>query len=151
LTTYEIKVVGSLGPAPGRAFAGLAVEAGPNVTVVSGDLDRRGLQVLLGRMRVMGLELLEIRQVRRGATSPLCGSFRLSRGVLHARQREQFEAQHQDAVQCAVQGGLVQVADQDGVRAGGLDPEIAECFAADIAQPARDHDPVLVRAHMSSD
>ena len=38
---YEIRVIGSLGPATGPAFAGLAVEAGPTVTVLSGDLDGR--------------------------------------------------------------------------------------------------------------
>jgi len=59
---YEIRVIGSLGPATGPAFAGLAVEAGPTVTVLSGDLDRQGLQVLLNRMHAMGLELVAIRR-----------------------------------------------------------------------------------------
>jgi hypothetical protein len=59
---YEIRVVGSLGPAAGSALAGLEVEVGPTVTVLSGDLDRRGLQVLLARMHAMGLELVAIRR-----------------------------------------------------------------------------------------
>jgi hypothetical protein len=62
LPMYEIRVIGSLGPAARQAFAGLAVEAEPTVTVLSGDLDRRGLQVLLNRMHAMGLELVAIRR-----------------------------------------------------------------------------------------
>ena len=59
---YEISVMGSLGPAAGQAFPGLAVEVGPTVTVLSGDLDQHGLQVLLDRMHAMGLELVGIRR-----------------------------------------------------------------------------------------
>ena len=62
MSSYEIRVIGSLGPAAGQAFADLAVEVGPTVTVLSGDLDRRGLQVLLDRMHAMDLELLAIRR-----------------------------------------------------------------------------------------
>ena len=62
MSNYEIKVIGSFGAAAGPAFGGLAVDVGPNVTVVSGDLDRRGLQVLLNRMHAMGLELVAIRR-----------------------------------------------------------------------------------------
>jgi hypothetical protein len=60
--TYEIRVIGSLGPDADQAFAGLQVEAGPTVTVLSGELDRRGLQTLLNRMQAMGLELVGIRR-----------------------------------------------------------------------------------------
>jgi hypothetical protein len=59
---YEIKVIGVLGPEAVQAFAGLAVDVGPNVTVVSGDLDRRGLQAVLERMDALGLELVAIRR-----------------------------------------------------------------------------------------
>lgn len=59
---YEIKVMGSLDPAAGQTFPGLAVEVGPTVTVLSGDLDQHGLQVLLDRMHAMGLELVGIRR-----------------------------------------------------------------------------------------
>jgi hypothetical protein len=59
---YEIRVIGSLGPAAGPAFADLVVHVEPAVTVLSGDLDRRGLQVLLNRMHAMGLELVAIRR-----------------------------------------------------------------------------------------
>ena len=61
-TTYEITFIGSPGPAAAQAFTGLKVDVGPAVTVVSGDLDRRGLQALLNRMRAMGLELVAIRR-----------------------------------------------------------------------------------------
>jgi hypothetical protein len=54
--TYEIKLIGSLGPAAGQAFADLAVDVGPAGTVLSGDLDRRGLQALVNRIHAMGLE-----------------------------------------------------------------------------------------------
>jgi hypothetical protein len=60
--TYEITVIGALGPAAAQAFAGLAVDVGPSVTVLSGDLDQRDLQALLDRMRAMGLELVAIRR-----------------------------------------------------------------------------------------
>jgi hypothetical protein len=60
--TYEITVLGSPGPAEAQAFVGLAVDVGPTVTVVSGELDRRALQALLERIRVMGLELVSIRR-----------------------------------------------------------------------------------------
>jgi hypothetical protein len=60
--TYRITVVGSLRPAVVQAFAGLPVDVGPTVTVFHGDLDRRGLRSLLGRMRVMDLELVTIRR-----------------------------------------------------------------------------------------
>jgi len=60
--TYEISVAGSLGQAAGQTFTGLAVDLGPAVTVLSGDLDRRGLQVLLDRIHAMDLELLAIRR-----------------------------------------------------------------------------------------
>jgi len=64
--TYEISVAGPIGPAAGQAFTSLAVDVGAAVTVLSGDLDRRGLQVLLDRMHAMDLELLAIRREPRG-------------------------------------------------------------------------------------
>ena len=60
--TYEIRVVGSLGPAAREAFTGMAVEVEPTITVLSGDLDQCGLRTLLDRMRALGLELVGIRQ-----------------------------------------------------------------------------------------
>jgi hypothetical protein len=60
--TYEIRVVGALGPAAREAFADMLVEVEPTITVLSGDLDQRGLHDLLDRVRALGLELVEVRQ-----------------------------------------------------------------------------------------
>ncbi len=65
MTGYEIRVIGSLDPAPGQEFAGLAVQVESTVTIVTGDLDRYGLQVLLDRMRALGLELVAIKRTPR--------------------------------------------------------------------------------------
>jgi hypothetical protein len=59
---YEIRVAGSPGPATQEAFADLAVEVEPDSTVLSGELDQRGLHALLDRVRALGLELVGIRQ-----------------------------------------------------------------------------------------
>ena len=60
--TYEIKVIGSLGPASREAFADMVVGIEPTITVLSGDLDQRGLHAVLNRVRALGLELVEINQ-----------------------------------------------------------------------------------------
>jgi hypothetical protein len=60
--TYEIRVVGSLGPAAQEAFADMIVEVEPTITVLSGDLDQRGLHDLLDRVRALGLELVGVKQ-----------------------------------------------------------------------------------------
>jgi hypothetical protein len=64
--TYKIRVIGSLGPATREAFADMAVEAEPTVTVLSGHLDQRGLHNVLDRVRALGLELVEIKQAAPG-------------------------------------------------------------------------------------
>jgi hypothetical protein len=61
--SYEIRVVGSLGPAARDAFADVAIEIEPTATVLWGDLDQAGLHVLLDRVRALGLELMDIREV----------------------------------------------------------------------------------------
>jgi hypothetical protein len=60
---YEIRVIGSLGPASRRAFSDVAIEVEPTATVLSGDLDQTDLHALLDRVRALGLELLDIRRV----------------------------------------------------------------------------------------
>ena len=60
--TYEIKVIGSLGPATREAFADMVVKIEPTITVLSCDMDQRGLRAVLDRMRALGLELVEINQ-----------------------------------------------------------------------------------------
>jgi hypothetical protein len=62
--TYEIRVIGSLGPAAQEAFADMAVETEPTITVLSGNLDQRDLHDLLDRVRALGLELVEVTQVQ---------------------------------------------------------------------------------------
>jgi hypothetical protein len=59
VTTYEIRVIGSFGPAAREAFADMMVEAEPTITVMSGDLDQ---YALLDRVRALGLELVAVRQ-----------------------------------------------------------------------------------------
>ena len=67
---YEIRVVGSPGPATREAFADLAVKVESAVTVLSGDLDQGGLHAVLDRVRALGLELVEITQARPGSSRP---------------------------------------------------------------------------------
>jgi len=59
---YKIKVIGSFGPATHEAFADMVVEVEPTMTVLSGNLDQRGLHAVLDRVRALGLELVEITQ-----------------------------------------------------------------------------------------
>jgi len=60
---YEIRVVGSIGPAAREAFSGLGVDVEPTSTVLSGPLDQGRLHQMLDRVRALGLELVEVRQV----------------------------------------------------------------------------------------
>ena len=59
---YQIKVIGAFGPATHEAFADMVMEVEPTMTVLSGDLDQRGLHAVLDRVRALGLELVEITQ-----------------------------------------------------------------------------------------
>ena len=59
---YEIRVIGSFGPATSEAFADMAVQVEPSVTVLSADLDQPELHAVLDRVRALGLELIEIKQ-----------------------------------------------------------------------------------------
>ncbi len=60
--SYEIRVIGSLGPAAREAFADMVVEVEPTITVLSGDLDQEDLHALLDRVRALGLELVGVKQ-----------------------------------------------------------------------------------------
>jgi hypothetical protein len=60
--TYEIRVVGSLGPAAREAFNDMVVEVEPTTTVLSGDLDQNDLHTVLDRVRALGLELVDVKQ-----------------------------------------------------------------------------------------
>ena len=64
---YEIRVVGSIGPAAREAFSDMGVDVEPTITVLSGSLDQGSLHTMLDRVRALGLELVEVRQVPRDA------------------------------------------------------------------------------------
>ncbi len=59
--SYEIRVVGSLGPAAREAFADVSVDLEPTTTVLSGELSQADLHELLDRVRSLGLELVDVK------------------------------------------------------------------------------------------
>lgn len=61
-SSYQIRVVGALGPAAREAFDDLDVNVEPTATVLYGDLEQADLHALLDRMRGLGLELLDLRR-----------------------------------------------------------------------------------------
>ncbi len=61
---YEIRIVGELDAGPAAAFAPFEVTSGGGVTTINAVLDQAGLHGLLERIRSLGIELLDIRQVR---------------------------------------------------------------------------------------
>jgi hypothetical protein len=141
--SYEIKIIGSLGPATREAFADLVVEVEPTITILSGDLDQSSLHEVLDRVRALGLELVEIKQAphqpdRRPA---------LVHAIRQAPELGEFDAERHDAVERAVQGRLVHLGRQHRIGAIGFDTEITERLTADLSQTADDGNPVAVRAH----
>ena len=60
---YEIRVVGSIGPAAQEAFSDMGMDVEPVSTVLSGAIDQRGLHMMLGRLQARGLELVDVRQL----------------------------------------------------------------------------------------
>jgi hypothetical protein len=60
--SYEITIIGSLGPAASEAFADMMTKDEPRSTVLFSDLDQLGLHEVLDRVRALGMELIEIRQ-----------------------------------------------------------------------------------------
>jgi hypothetical protein len=61
--TYEIRVVGELGPAGRKAFSDVMIEVEPTATVLTADLGQADLHELLDRVRDLGLELVDIKQL----------------------------------------------------------------------------------------
>jgi malate/lactate dehydrogenase len=59
---YEVRVVGSLGPAGIEAFTDVSVDVEPTATVLSADLEQSDLHMLLDRVRNLGLELIDVRR-----------------------------------------------------------------------------------------
>jgi hypothetical protein len=115
--SYEIKIIGSLGPATREAFADLVVQVEPTITVLSGDLDQSSLHEVLDRVRALGLELVEIKQAPDSRPA-----------LVHAiRLREQMGARGPHP--------LVHRGSQDGVDAIGFDTEITERLTADLPTP----------------
>jgi hypothetical protein len=59
---YEIRVVGTLGPAAQEAFDDLDVDVEPTATILTGEFEQDDLHALLDRVRGLGLELLDLRR-----------------------------------------------------------------------------------------
>ena len=66
-TRYAIRVAGELDEATAEAFAGLDVTRGEGVTAIVGDFDQAALHGQLERIRALGLELIDVRKIRRRA------------------------------------------------------------------------------------
>src|SRR5262249_52435833 len=67
-----------------------------------------------------------------------------------ALQLDKLQAERQEAVEDAVQGGLVKIAGQYRIRAVIRDLEICEDLTAHLAQRTRNGDPVLVHRLLAS-
>jgi hypothetical protein len=67
---YLIRINGHLGPTLLSAFPAMAWRRQGPDTVLTGALDRSGLYGLLAEMEALGLELLELRQLGPGASTP---------------------------------------------------------------------------------
>jgi hypothetical protein len=64
LTRYEIRIAGPLDEATMAAFGAADAAVRGDVTVITGDFDQAALHGLLERIRVLGLELVDVRRVR---------------------------------------------------------------------------------------
>ena len=62
--TFEIRVRGDWTPAVAEQFADATARIEPDCVVLSADLDQAGLHGLLERVRVFGLELVDVRRSR---------------------------------------------------------------------------------------
>jgi hypothetical protein len=64
---YEIRIKGRVSDSLLASFEGLDADFEPAATVLHGvDLDQAALHGVLERLRLLGLELVEIRQMRSG-------------------------------------------------------------------------------------
>jgi hypothetical protein len=61
---YEIRVAGAIDGSLLDAFAGLELHQEGEVTLLRGEMDQAALHGLLERVRVLGLELLDVRRAR---------------------------------------------------------------------------------------
>jgi hypothetical protein len=85
---YTIRIKGRLGATALSAFSSMAHELKSSETVLTGWLeDRSALFGVLAQIEGLGLELLEVRQVRRSPQSRESGDDRYTRGN-HAAEAE---------------------------------------------------------------
>ena len=105
--SYEIRVLGSIGPAAREAFADMDVDVEPTSTVLSGSLEQSDLHAMLDRVRALGLELVDVRQAppaTSGERSPaLSGSVALPGAIGHPDHFEELQAEHLDPVKRAIE------------------------------------------------
>lgn len=79
---YAIRIKGRLGPTALSAFPTMVSEIKGGETVLTGLVeDRSGLFGVLGQIEALGLELLELRQIRARRESPESGGARSPDGV----------------------------------------------------------------------
>jgi hypothetical protein len=67
---YELHLAGQFDESTRDAFAGLEVETRPKETIVRGQLDQAALYGVLERIRVLHLELLDVRRIRPPRQTP---------------------------------------------------------------------------------
>ena len=67
---YMIRINGHLGPTLLSAFPAMAWKRQGPETVLTGVLDRPALHGVLAEIEALGLDLLEVRQLGPGASSP---------------------------------------------------------------------------------
>ena len=63
LTRYEVRLAGQPDENSAVAFAGLDMTCETTVTVIRGELDQAALHGTLERIRMLGLDLIEVRRV----------------------------------------------------------------------------------------
>jgi hypothetical protein len=79
---YTIRIRGRLGPTTLSAFPSMVSELKGGETVLTGPLeDRSAMFGVIGQIEALGLELLELRQIRARPKSPESGDDRSPDGV----------------------------------------------------------------------
>ena len=68
LTRYEVRLAGQPDDNSAAATAGLDMTGNAAVTVISGTMDQAALHGTLERIRLLGLDLIEVRRVRGGGS-----------------------------------------------------------------------------------